>query len=165
MSDSSDQGLGGRVRGLLREVSSRDDGIRRSVEAIRANSEAYHWTGVYLLEGRELVLAHEIGKPTPHRRIPIERGICGAAAREGETVIVDDVNSDPRYLACTLETRSEIVVPLKASDGRILGEIDIDSDLAAAFGEADRRSLEAAAEALSDFLENGEGGTRSGSGS
>ncbi len=142
-----------RLREVLRDARTREEGIRRCVEAIRASNPRYHWTGVYLLDGSELVLAHEIGKPTPHRRIPIDTGICGAAAREGETVVVDDVHSDPRYLACTLETNSEIVVPIKARDGRVLGEIDIDSDLHAAFDETDRASLERAAELLSEFLE------------
>jgi GAF domain-containing protein len=136
----------------LGAASSRSDGIRRVVEAIRASNPLYDWTGVYLLEGSELVLAHEIGAPTPHRRITLDRGICGAAAREGVTIVVDDVHADPRYLACTLETRSEIVVPLK-SGGRILGEIDIDSDRRAAFTPIDRERIEAAAGLLSDFIE------------
>src|SRR6266850_7710588 len=135
------------LREGLRSAASRQDGIRRTVEAISASSPVYHWTGVYLLEGQELVLADEIGKPTPHRRIPLDKGICGAAAREGATIVVDDVNADPRYLACTLETRSEIVVPLIAR-GRILGEIDIDSDRQAAFAPIDRERIEAAAALL-----------------
>lgn len=136
----------------LRSAADRQEGIRRAVEAIRGSNPLYHWTGVYLLEGGELVLAHEIGKPTPHRRIPLDKGICGAAAREGRTIVVDDVNADPRYLACTLETRSEIVVPLRAGR-RILGEIDIDSDRQAAFTAADRERLEAAAAVLSEFID------------
>jgi len=74
---------------------------------------------------------------------------------------VDDVTADPRYLACTLETRSEIVVPLKGEGGRILGEIDIDSDRAAAFDQGDREALEVAAGILSEALGSfsGSGGT------
>ena len=107
----------------------------------------YTWVGVYLLEGEELVLGPFVGKPTPHTRIPLNKGICGAAASSGKTLIVDDVNADPRYLACSLETRSEIVVPIVRA-GRVLGEIDIDSDAPAAFTEEDRRLLEAVAEIL-----------------
>jgi GAF domain-containing protein len=103
--------------------------------------------GVYLLQGQELVLGPYVGKPTPHTRIPLNKGICGAAASSGETIIVDDVNSDPRYLACSLETRSEIVVPIKRQ-GRILGEMDVDSDVPAAFTNDDRDLLEAVAELL-----------------
>jgi L-methionine (R)-S-oxide reductase len=86
-------------------------------------------------------------KPSPHTRIPLNRGICGAAASQQETIIVDDVNSDPRYLACSIETKSEIVVPIMR-DGRVFGEIDIDSDRPAAFGADDRQLLEEIARAL-----------------
>ncbi len=141
-------------RRILATATSRAEGLRRAVEAIHASTDAWHWAGVYLLEGEVLVLAHQIGKPTPHERIPLDRGICGAAAREGQTIVVDDVRSDPRYLACSLDTRSEIVVPIRGRDGRILGEIDIDSDLPAAFDGEDRGVLEVAAELLARFLES-----------
>ena len=95
----------------------------------------YTWVGIYLLDGNELVLGPFVGKPSPHTRIPLGRGICGAAATEKTTIIVDDVNADPRYLACSIETRSEIVVPIML-DTEVLGEIDIDSDRLAAFGQA-----------------------------
>src|SRR5271169_4426146 len=76
----------------------------------------YNWVGFYLLEpGADppmLVLGHYQGAMTPHTRIPLHQGICGAAASTGKTVIVDDVSKDPRYLACSLETKSEIVVPI-----------------------------------------------------
>ena len=107
----------------------------------------YSWVGVYLLDGNELVLGPFVGKPSPHTRIPLGRGICGAAATEKTTIIVDDVNADPRYLACSIETRSEIVVPIMAG-AEVLGEIDIDSDRQAAFGAEDKRLLEAVAAQL-----------------
>ncbi len=141
-------------RRILATAPSRAEGLRRAVEAIHESSAAWHWAGVYLLEGEVLVLAYQVGKPTPHERIPLDRGICGAAAREGKTIVVDDVRSDLRYLACSLETRSEIVVPIRDRDGRILGEIDIDSDLPAAFDGEDRKVLEVAAELLARFLES-----------
>jgi GAF domain-containing protein len=74
-------------------------------------------------------------------RIPVCQGICGAAAATGQTEVVDDVNADERYLACFPSTRSEIVVPI-AYEGRVVGEIDIDSDRPAAFGPDDRAFLE-----------------------
>lgn len=111
----------------------------------------YNWVGIYLLEGDTLVLGPYVGKPTPHTRIPLNAGICGAAASTGKTVMVDDVNADPRYLACSLETRSEIVVPI-ARDGKVLGEIDIDSDTPAAFTGDDRKLLEAVAAILASKL-------------
>ena len=107
------------------------------------------WVGIYLLEGQELVLGPCLGKPSPHTRIQLNAGICGAAATEKATIIVDDVDADPRYLACSFVTRSEIVVPIMRGDA-VLGEIDIDSDQKAAFGGADRRLLEATAAALAE---------------
>jgi L-methionine (R)-S-oxide reductase len=94
------------------------------------------------VEGHDLVLGPWKGpEATEHVRIPVGHGVCGAAAASGMTEVVDDVHSDARYLACFPSTRSEIVVPI-AFQGRVVGEIDIDSDRAAAFTEADRRFLE-----------------------
>jgi GAF domain-containing protein len=96
----------------------------------------YNWVGFYLLEpGAEppmLVLGAFEGAMTPHTRIPLNQGICGAAASSGKTVVVDDVSKDTRYLACSLETKSEIVVPLFVH-GEVVGELDIDSHFPAAF--------------------------------
>lgn len=125
--------------------------LSRAVALLAREQPHYNWVGVYLLEGETLVLGPYVGKPTPHTRIPLDQGLCGAAASSGKTIVVDDVNSDPRYLACSLQTRSEIVVPI-ARHGKILGEIDVDSDRRAAFGEADRKLLEAVAEILAAKL-------------
>ena len=123
------------------------------VAALKAHLPDYTWVGIYWLETEtnELVLGPYEGKPSPHVRIPLGRGICGAAASQQTTIVVDDVNSDPRYLACSLETRSEIVVPIMRG-GAVFGEIDIDSDKRAAFGEADRRLIETVAAALAARL-------------
>src|SRR5262245_10536759 len=121
--------------------------LEEAVRLLAAGVPSYTWVGVYLLEGDELVLGPFVGKPSPHTRIPLGRGICGAAATAKETIVVDDVNADPRYLACSLETKSEIVVPILLH-GDVLGEIDIDSDRPAAFGETDRALLERVAALL-----------------
>lgn len=126
--------------------------LRVAVAALARSSSRYHWVGIYRLEGAVLVLDNELGKPTPHTRIPLSQGLCGAAARERRTIVVDDVRQDPRYLACTIETRSEIVVPIVDERGRVFGEIDIDSDEPAAFGGDDRRLVESAAAALAARL-------------
>ena len=118
-----------------------------TVRLLKERLSHYTWAGIYLLEGDELVLGPYLGKPSPHTRIPLGRGICGAAATEKATIVVDDVNSDPRYLACSLETKSEIVVPIMQAE-TVLGEIDIDSDQPAAFGDHDRVLLERVAAAL-----------------
>ena len=91
--------------------------MHTAVRLLSRSMPDYSWVGIYLLDGNELVLGPFAGKPSPHTRIPLGRGICGAAAAEEQTIIVDDVNADPRYLACSLETRSEIVVPIMDGDG------------------------------------------------
>ena len=137
---------------LRRELAPIRDGkqaMTRAVEILKARMPDYSWVGIYQLFGNELVLGPFQGKPSPHTRIPVGRGICGAAVAEKETIIVDDVNADPRYLACSDETTSEIVVPImRGSD--VLGEIDIDSDRRAAFGADDKRMLEVVAAILSE---------------
>lgn len=121
--------------------------MAEAVALLRRERRHYNWLGIHLLKDGELVLGPYAGRATPHTRIPLNKGLCGAAASSGKTIIVDDVNADPRYLACNLETRSEIVVPI-LRDGRVLGEIDIDSDTPAAFTEDDRKLLEGVAEVI-----------------
>jgi GAF domain-containing protein len=135
-------------------VASAPTGDAAMTQAVRLLKDAipyYSWVGVYLLDGDELVLGPFLGKPSPHTRIPLGNGICGAAATGKATIVVDDVNADPRYLACSIETKSEIVVPIMDGD-RVLGEIDIDSDTPAAFGPQDRQLLEAVAALLAESL-------------
>jgi L-methionine (R)-S-oxide reductase len=125
--------------------------MRTVVTRLQRGLPHYTWAGFYLMAGDELVLGPYVGKPSPHTRIPLGRGICGAAATQKQSIIVDDVNSDARYLACSLETKSEIVVPILDGD-RVLGEIDVDSDRPAAFGPHDRQLLEAIAIAMAGKL-------------
>jgi GAF domain-containing protein len=136
-----------RVTAAIRGAADEQGAMDAAVRTLEREVPDYTWVGIYLLDGNELVLGPFVGKPSPHTRIPLGRGICGAAAAEKATVIVDDVNADPRYLACSLETRSEIVVPI-IHDGDVLGEIDIDSDHHAAFGAPDKAMLEAVADLL-----------------
>ena len=125
--------------------------MRQAVSILKHQVPDYSWVGIYLMEGEDLVLGPFLGQPSPHTRIPLNQGICGAAATHRHTIIVDDVDTDPRYLACSLDTRSEIVVPIMRGD-KVLGEIDIDSDKKAAFGSADRELLEAVAALLARKL-------------
>ena len=128
-----------------------EDVLQRVVDVLHDEVEHYSWVGIYLVEGDDLVLGPWRGpQATEHVRIPVGQGVCGAAAASGETEIVDDVNADPRYLACFPSTRSEIVVPI-SHEGRVVGEIDIDSDRPAAFGEDDRVLLERVALVVAPF--------------
>lgn len=127
-----------------------DEALRRLAVALRERFPHYSGVYVYWLEDADtLVLRACDGRPTEHARIPVGRGICGRAVRERATVIVDDVRADPDYLACSLETRSEIVVPIMRGD-RVLGEIDIDGDDPAAYDERDRRFLEEVAALIAE---------------
>ncbi len=126
---------------------SADELMKSITERLHQRMLKYNWVGFYMIErdedGREDVLALGpfVGAMTPHTRIKLNQGICGAAASSGKTVIVDDVNSDPRYLACSTETKSEIVVPIFVH-GKVVGELDIDSHFPAAFSSEDRQLVE-----------------------
>ena len=132
-----------------------DDALQQAVDVLHDRFDDYSWVGIYLVEGDDLVLGPWKGpEATEHVRIPVGQGICGAAAATGRTEVVDDVNADSRFLACFPSTRSEMVVPI-AYDGRVVGEIDIDSDRPAAFGDDDRAFLERVALLISPHCSAG----------
>jgi L-methionine (R)-S-oxide reductase len=116
----------------------------------------YNWVGFYMLEPGAnppmLALGSYQGAMTVHTRISLNQGICGAAAASGKTVVVDDVKKDPRYLACSIETKSEIVVPIFVH-GKVAGELDIDSHFLAAFTDEDRELVEYCAALVGKRLE------------
>jgi L-methionine (R)-S-oxide reductase len=127
---------------ILNRESEADEVLRQTVDVLHERFAHYSWVGIYFVEGDDLVLGPWKGpQATEHVRIPVGQGVCGAAAASGVTEVVDDVNADERYLACFASTRSEIVVPI-AYEGRVVGEIDIDSDEPGAFGAEDRAFLE-----------------------
>lgn len=124
------------------------------VAAISERLPYYNWVGFYMLDPSDpetLVLGPFAGETTPHVRIPLDQGICGAAVASRATIVVDDVNADPRYLSCSIKTRSEIVVPIFV-DGKVIGEIDADSHTPAAFTDADRAFLEEVAQIVGDYV-------------
>ena len=135
-------------RGALEEVGrildrggEPDDVLRAVVELLHDRFDHYSWVGIYLVEGDELVLGPWKGpQETDHVRIPVGQGICGAAAASGQTEIVDDVNADPRYLACFPSTRSEIVVPLIRGD-QVPLVLDVDSEHLDHFSMTDQQYL------------------------
>lgn len=126
------------------------------VDLLHKRMLKYNWVGFYMLEAGAqppaLVLGPFQGAMTPHTRIPLNDGICGAAASSGKTVVVDDVTKDPRYLACSLETKSEIVAPIFVR-GRVVGELDIDSHFPAAFALEDQTLVERCAAIVGAKLE------------
>jgi L-methionine (R)-S-oxide reductase len=145
------------LESLAKSSASTDAFMKGIVALLHEKLTRYNWVGFYMLEKEDdhdvLVLGPFKGSMTPHTRIPLYQGICGAAASTGKTIVVDDVNADSRYLACSLETRSEIVVPVFVH-GKIAGELDIDSHFLAAFGPEDRKLCEYAATLLGKFIES-----------
>jgi L-methionine (R)-S-oxide reductase len=139
------------IDAVLARLSGRD-ALAEVCRFLRASHPAYRWVGVYRLDGKELALeAWDGPAATEHVRISVDRGVCGRAARDGRTVIVDDVRSDPEYLACFLETRAEIVVPI-FDGGAVVGEIDIDGNEVGAYDASDRAFLERVAGRLATAL-------------
>ncbi len=118
--------------------------MRQLVAHFKTRVPHYHWVGIYLRAGDKLELGPYAGAPSPHARIGLDQGLCGAAARANQAVVAADVSADERYLACSPQTRSEIVVPI-ADGARVLGVMDIDSDQPNAFNEHDQALLERAA--------------------
>jgi GAF domain-containing protein len=120
-----------------------DEIARRVCGVLRNSFPHYSWVGIYMIEEPETLVLKAWDGPqaTEHLRIPVGEGICGRAAREEKSVVVDDVRKEDDYLPCFLQTRSEIVAPIFL-DGTVVGEIDIDGDEVGAYNETDRLFLE-----------------------
>jgi GAF domain-containing protein len=132
-------------------AGSPDGALDRAAQTIA--DSAPHFTGVYLyvLDGDALQLAGFHGRPSPHTRIGVGHGICGAAVASGSDIEVPDVAAEPRYLACNSQTRSELVV-LVRHHGDIVGQIDIDSDELDPFTAHDHAQLREAAGSLGPVM-------------
>ena len=134
------------------EKSEKENKLQMIVDLIHKNFEKYNWIGIYFVKNNNLVLGPWKGdKPTEHKIIPIGKGICGAAAISGKTEIISNVNNDNRYLSCFIETKSEIVVPIKKNN-IVIGEIDIDSNEKNVFNKKDLIFLEKIADMLSKHI-------------
>jgi GAF domain-containing protein len=141
---------------LAAKSTTLKDLMTEVVALLHQNLLKYNWVGFYMIDEKDknmLELGPFKGSMTPHTRIPLNQGICGAAASTGKTVVVDDVNADSRYLACSTETKSEIVVPIFVR-GEVKGELDIDSHFPAAFGSEDREMCEHAAKLVGRWMES-----------
>ena len=144
---------------VVRDLQAmRDEGhlsdalLRKAVRTIKSADDRYDWVGVYLVgEGEELWLHNYVGEPTEHAKIPVGTGVCGRAVAERRNFNVKDVSKEENYLACSPDTKSELVILIRAGD-EIYGEIDIDSDEAAAFTEDDEIALISIADKLAEQL-------------
>ena len=110
-----------------------------------------NWVGFYFLDGSELVVGPFQGLPACVR-IPLDKGVCGAAARTRQTQRIEDVHAFPGHIACDSASNSELVVPLVAADGQLLGVFDLDSPLSARFSVEDQEGLEQIARAYLESL-------------
>jgi L-methionine (R)-S-oxide reductase len=114
----------------------------------------YNWVGFYLVDPADpgiLLVGAFVGSFTPNARIPLGTGLCGAAASSGQTVVVDDVSKDPRYLAGSPLVKSEVVVPIFVKN-KLAAELDVESYFASAFGKAEQEFVEGCAAVVGRYL-------------
>lgn len=122
-----------------------------AVRYVSGLSGKFNWVGIYILKGKFLELGPFLGADTEHKRIPVGRGVCGVAVAENKDQNVADVRLASNYLACSLETRSELVVLVRDNEGKILGQIDIDSHTPNAFGPEEEQMVKNVAEELGEL--------------
>ena len=135
-------------RSLARTIDSLTEGETDAVALmatvaceVHHSDDRFDWTGFYRVVGPELLKIGPYQGGHGCLVIPFGRGVCGAAARTGEVQLVADVEAFPGHIACASSTRSEIVLPVRNRAGEIIAVFDIDSDLPAAFAEADAAGL------------------------
>ncbi len=125
--------------------------LQLACDRIRALGAPYTSVYAYMLSGDTLVLEAHAGRDTAHTRIPAGTGVCGTAIATGQDQNVPDVHAVGNYLACNLDTQSELVVLIRRGNA-ILGQIDIDSDVPAGFGEKQHAEVKEVADALAVLL-------------
>ena len=130
-----------RVRRVAASDSADEAVLDEAVRLLRHEMPSWDWVGIYLLAGDALVIGPHAGSYPEHDRIRVGDGVCGTAVAKDENQLVPDVRERDNYLACSLKTRSEIVVLIREG-GRIVGQFDVDSDEVAAFGADDEALLE-----------------------
>ncbi|PRP68188.1 GAF domain-containing protein [Nonlabens agnitus] len=127
--------------------------MQQICDLLQKNLPTYNWVGFYMAHETEptLHLWCQAGEPTDHTVIPFGKGICGQVAVSNENFVVDDVNAQDNYIACSIHVKSEVVIPL-FKNGKNIGQIDIDSNTVAAFDESDERFLEWVNEQVATIL-------------
>ena len=140
------------LKAVLADTEDRTAGLANAASVLFLLLPKLNWAGFYLMKDGALVLGPFQGRPAVSR-IPLGSGVCGTAAAERKTQLVQDVHACENHIACDLNSRSEIVVPLQG-DGMFFGVLDIDSPVLARFDEEDRQGLEEAGEILSRWLKD-----------
>ena len=138
---------------IIHAKNSVEDKMQFICELLNNKLENYDWTGFYMadIENRILHLGPYTGEATDHTTIPYGKGICGQAAETEKTFLIDDVSAQSNYISCNINVKSEIVVPI-IRDGVVLGQIDIDSNTAAAFTIKDQNLLEQICTELAPYI-------------
>ena len=144
--------LAQQVRGLLHGERDRIANAANFAALVWHALPRINWCGFYFFDGRELVVGPFQGLPACVR-IPLDKGVCGAAARTGETQRIEDVHAFPGHIACDSASNSELVVPLVGANGELIGVFDLDSPLHARFSVEDQQGLEAIARAFLESLQ------------
>jgi len=139
------------LRGAFAREVGRQGLLDLAAQRIQAAGSPYTSVYLYMLHGEELVLEAFSGRVTDHTRIPVGKGVCGTAVATGADQNVGDVRAIGNYLACNLETRSELVVLIRRG-AKILGQIDIDSDVANPFTPEEHAETRKVADALAVLL-------------
>lgn len=131
-----------------------DSLMQRISQRLHESMTRYNWVGFYLVDPADpniLLVGPFVGSFTPNARIPLDTGLCGAAARTGQTVVVDDVRKDPRYLPGSSMVISEIVVPISLNN-KLAAELDIESYFPGTFTKSEQDFVEACAGIVRDYL-------------
>ena len=145
----------GQYKLLVSQIEALIDGEKDMIAVMSNVAAAIHhtmgfwWTGFYRVVADELVLGPFQG-PVACMHIPFGKGVCGTAWQRAETVIVPDVEQFPGHIACSSESKSEIVVPVFGSNGKVMAVLDIDSEHLATFDETDRKYLKAICKLVSE---------------
>jgi GAF domain-containing protein len=139
------------LRGRFAKEVGRQAMLQYAAEHIKGAGEPYTGVYLYMMQNGELILEAHAGRETDHTRIAVGQGVCGTAVATGEDQNVPDVRAVGNYLACNLETRSELVVLIRRGD-EILGQIDIDSDTVDPFTPAEHAEVKRVADALAVLL-------------
>lgn len=122
-----------------------------AVHYVASLSPKFNWVGIYVLKGKVLELGPSIGAKSEHTRIAVGKGVCGTAVAENADQNIADVRAVENYLACSVETRSELVVLIRDRKGKILGQIDIDSHTPGAFGPTEEEAVKKVAQELGEL--------------
>jgi len=128
--------------------------MERISQRLHEKMARYNWVGFYLVDPADsgiLLVGPFVGSFTPNARIPLDRGLCGAAARTGQTVVVHDVSTDPRYLAGSTMVKCEIVVPILVKN-QLAAELDIESYFSGTFTPPEQEFVEACAAVVGKYL-------------